>query len=124
MFHRGRYTGQTGIKTELSCSGLDGQRFATPVETVAYRIVQEALTNVARYAGVTTAHVSVWAASDALQVLVTDSGAGFGPAEAAARGRTSGLSGMRERALSVGGELVIESALGQGTRVSARLPLG
>jgi len=119
-----RYTGHTGIKVDLRCSGLDGQRFATPVETVAYRITQEALTNVARYAGVTTAHVSVWATRDALQVQVSDSGAGFDPVEAMGRGRTSGLSGMRERALSVGGELVIESTPGRGTRVSARLPLG
>ena len=119
-----RYTGQTGIQVDLRCSGLEGQRFDTSVETVAYRIVQEALTNIARYAGVTTAQVSVWAESDALQVQVTDGGAGFDPAEIAAQKRASGLSGMKERAMSVGGQLVIESAPGQGARLSARLPLG
>src|SRR5262249_8320787 len=55
-----RYVAQTGIRVDLEHTGLEGKRFPPDVETAAYRIVQEALTNVARYAGVPTAAVRLW----------------------------------------------------------------
>jgi len=115
-----RYVAQTGIRVDLEHSGLEGKRFPPAVETAAYRIVQEALTNVARYAGVPTAAVRLWLDQDVLHVQVEDRGAGFnGPAPA---GVSSGLSGMQERAVLLGGQLSVESQPGAGTRLTAELP--
>jgi PAS domain S-box-containing protein len=116
----GRYTAQTGVRVRLTQHGAD-RRFPPEVETAAYRIVQEALTNVVRHSGVAEADVSLECAGAWLTVTVADRGAGFDPAAAATR-PTGGLSGMRERAELLGGDLVIETAAGTGTRVTARLP--
>jgi signal transduction histidine kinase len=122
LWHIERYTGQTGIGVGFQHSGID-RRFPAEVETAAYRIVQEALTNVARYAGVTDVAVRCWLDQEHLCVQVEDKGAGFDPETALAAGATSGLAGMRERASLLGGTLSIESAPGAGTRVRADLPL-
>jgi signal transduction histidine kinase len=58
-----------------------------------------------------------------LRLNVRDHGAGFDPEQALAAGATAGLSGMRERAALLGGTLTVQSAPGQGTLVSAELPL-
>jgi signal transduction histidine kinase len=90
------------------------------VEVAGYRIIQEALTNVARHADVRQASVTVEASGGALQVQVEDEGVGFDVSSV----RTgAGLGGMRERVTILGGELEIVSAPGSGTRVSAQLPL-
>ena len=93
-------------------AGIEGRRFAPPVETAVYRIVQESLANVGRHSGADEATVRVWVAGTALGVQVEDAGAGFDPQDATARGYTGGLSGMRERALSVGGDLTIDTSPG------------
>jgi signal transduction histidine kinase len=116
-----RYTGQTGVAVDFRHAGLE-RRFGPEVETAAYRIVQEALTNVARHAHVSAAAVRVWATADTLFVQVEDQGDGFSPA--AFQGGAGGLSGMRERATLLGGELTVDSAPGVGTHLAARLPLG
>ena len=91
------------------------------VEASAYRIVQEALTNVVRHAGPCAATVTVHRDGDALAVEITDTGRG--PAEAGfAAGH--GLAGMRERAVALGGSFTAGPAAGHGFRVAARLPLG
>jgi len=59
-----RYTGQIGVQVDFTQFGLEGQRFGTEIETAAYRIVQEALTNVTRHAGVRQVTVRAWAESD------------------------------------------------------------
>jgi signal transduction histidine kinase len=93
------------------------------VETAAYRIVQEALTNVARYAGVKSVDVRLWRAAGRLHIEVVDTGAGFDPAEVLAASRSNGLAGMSERATLLGGQFKIESHAGSGTRLYAALPL-
>jgi signal transduction histidine kinase len=93
------------------------------VETAAYRIVQEALTNVARHAWVSEVTVRVWLAADLLGVQVEDHGEGFDAAGVLATRTSSGLAGMRERAQLLGGRLRVEAAVGGGTRVTAELPL-
>jgi PAS domain S-box-containing protein len=118
-----RYTAQTGVRVDLEHRGLEGRRFPPDVETAAYRIVQEALTNVARYAQVATAAVRLWLDQGALHVQIEDSGAGFDPATTA-RGATSGLSGMQEWAVLLGGRLRVDSRPGKGTRLTAELPIG
>ena len=117
-----RYTAQTRIKVRLE-QNLPSERFASGIETAAYRIVQEALTNVARHAGVGEATVRLWTTGGRLYVQVQDEGVGFDP-EATGEGRSStGLVGMRERAALLGGELSVDTAPGAGVRVTAEFPL-
>lgn len=89
------------------------------METAAYRIVQEALTNVARHAGVREAAVDAWADAETLVLQIDDAGAGFDVPAALADPRSSGLRSMRERAALLGADLTIESAPGAGTQVTA-----
>ena len=117
-----RYTAQTGVKIAFEHDGLDG-RFAAETETAAFRIVQEALTNVARHAAAPQAVVRVWTNGRTLGVQIDDAGKGFDPARALGAARSGGLSGMRERAAALGGQLTLESRPGQGARVMAELPL-
>jgi len=119
-----RYEGEAGIRVRFEHRDLASRRFRSDVETAAFRIVQEGLTNVARHAGVRDVTVRAWAAATMLGVQIVDTGVGFDPqAQAVAQGRTAGLSGMRERAVLLGGDLVVESHRGRGTTVSAELPL-
>jgi PAS domain S-box-containing protein len=116
-----RFTAQTRVKVGFRHAGLD-RRFPPEVETAAYRIVQEALTNVARHASVAEAWVRIRADPKALAVRIEDGGAGF-VVQTALAGPSSGLAGMRERARLLGGRLTVESAPGAGTRLLAELPL-
>ncbi len=92
------------------------------VATAAYRIAQEALTNVARHAEAGRAEVSLSLEGPNLLLLVGDDGRGFDPLSLS-DAQTLGLAGMRERAMLVGGELVVQSRPGQGTLVRLRVPL-
>ena len=122
LWHFERYATQTGVRVNLKHSGME-RRFATELETALYRVVQEALTNVARHAGVNEVTVRVWADQVALSVQVEDQGVGFDPrGDLVARGN-GGLSGMYERATSLGGQLLVETALGTGTCLTAEWPL-
>ncbi len=123
LWHLERYTAQTGVNVALAHTGIEDQRWSLEVETAAYRIVQEALTNVARHAGVDKAKVNVSADAENLSVQISDPGKGFNPQAALAAGESSGLAGMRERAQLLGGTLTIESAPGAGATVTALLPL-
>jgi PAS domain S-box-containing protein len=123
VWHFERYTAQTKVEVTLKHTGLEGRRFAPEIETAAYRIVQEALTNVARHAGVSDATVRLWADHDTLGLQIEDRGAGFDPDAVLAAGATTGLAGMRERAVLLGGQLTIESQIGAGTRLTAELPI-
>ena len=101
-------------------------RLAPDLELAAYRIVQQALANVAAHARAGNAWVEVTFAADALSLLVRDDGVGFIPPEQPAdlvhQGHF-GLMGMRERVLLYGGQLTITSSPGQGATITARLPL-
>jgi PAS domain S-box-containing protein len=118
-----RFTGQTGVCVDFRHAGLEGGRFAVDLETAAFRVVQEALTNVARHAGTVEASVRVWATAAEVVVQIEDRGAGFDAAAALAGDRTAGLAGMRERVTLLGGRFALESAVGSGTSLTARLPL-
>jgi signal transduction histidine kinase len=106
------------------------------VGTALYRILQEALTNVAKHAGATQVSIIIERADGAIRLIVEDDGSGFDVEAAAARTgaeRRLGLAGMRERAALVGGTLTIESRVnggdrgatgdGGGTTLYARLPI-
>jgi signal transduction histidine kinase len=124
LWHTERYTAQTRVRVTLRHAGVEGRRFPLELETAIYRIVQEALTNVARHAGVREVTVKLWADQDTLGMQVEDQGKGFEPEAAMAAYASTGLTGMRERATLLGGQLTVESAPGTGTRVTAELPLG
>jgi len=116
-----RYTAQTHVEVAFSPHDLD-RRLPPEIETAAFRVVQEALTNVARHAGVNRVHVRIRVMADSLLGLISDEGAGFDAAEAM-RQATGGLSGMKERVALLGGWFWVESSPGKGTRVVIALPL-
>jgi PAS domain S-box-containing protein len=95
------------------------RRLPLDVETAVYRVVQEALTNVAKYADVTEVDLAVDATDDGVTVVVEDRGVGF---DASAASHGVGLFGMEERAKAVGGTLRVASAPGAGTRVELIVP--
>jgi len=94
------------------------------VETLAYRVVQEAMSNVKKHAGATEVTVRIDASAGSLRVEVKDNGCGFDPEEARQflRAGKVGLASMRERAELAGGTLTMKSAPGAGTSVMAMLP--
>ncbi len=122
------WSAQYRIEADFHCgeSGLD--RLPEEIRTTIYRVVQEGLTNIAKHArqpaGVSIVIERVEAA---LRLLIEDDGCGFdaGPAQERAGERNGGLglAGMRERLALIGGELEIESSVGGGTTVLARIPL-
>jgi signal transduction histidine kinase len=96
--------------------GLDG-RLPVPVETAAYFVVSEALTNIAKYAEAGQATVRVEHIDGHLLLEVSDDGVGGARVDGG-----SGLRGLADRVAAVGGALDVESPPGQGTRLRARLP--
>lgn len=118
-WHLERFRAQSGINVAMHTTAVP--RLRTEVETAAYRIVQEALTNVARHAGARRATVSVRIEGERLSVEIADDGRGFDP-DGECEGM--GLESMRQRAALVGGRLrIASSAPGSGTLVAAELPL-
>jgi two-component system sensor histidine kinase UhpB len=122
LWHVQRFTAQSGIRIAFSHEGLN-RRFSAKIETAAYRIIQETLTNVARHAGVGEAAVRVWTEHDRLHVRVEDTGSGFDTEQALASYASSGLLGMKERASLLGGRFAVDSAVGAGTHVLVELPI-
>lgn len=90
---------------------------------IVFRIVQESLTNIARYANASRVTVSVQQRQDDLLLMVSDDGQGF-DVQQVGRAKTFGLLGMRERAIALGGTLDIESQVGSGTRIVVKIPMG
>jgi two-component system sensor histidine kinase UhpB len=101
-------------------------RLAADVETVCFRVVQEAVTNIVRHARAQNVRVELRKTDPALELEVTDDGAGFDVTAArsqASNGLSLGLLSMHERVALAGGRFTIKSAPGQGTVIRARLPL-
>ena len=120
--HIERYTSQTKVQVHLEHHGLD-RRFDPETETGVYRIVQEALTNVARHSGVDEVTVRLWANREVLGVQVEDHGRGFDPDPVLAGGGSAGLAGLRERAALLTGHLTVETRPGGGVRLTAEVPV-
>lgn len=120
---------RTGLKVELDLDldlhdERDG-RLDPDLETLLFRLIQEALTNVLRHAGVDRARVALRQAGELLELRVADAGRGFDPRPVLAGGATgSGLRGMRDRLELFGGRLELSSAPGEGTLLAATVPLG
>jgi DNA-binding NarL/FixJ family response regulator len=109
-------------ESEFESEGTD-QRLDGMAETALFRIVQEALANVAKHADSLKVRVAFRRERYALQLEVRDWGRGFGVPDKPERGRHVGLLGMRERAALVGGEFNVESSVEDGTRVMVTVPV-
>ncbi len=114
-----RLFANTGIHYDIE---IEGSRDipANRVSVAAYRIIQECLTNVLRHAGALTLRVELHADAQGLTLSVVDDGAGFDTQHIDAE--RLGLRGMRERAETLGGAILLQSRRGLGTRVWANLP--
>ena len=119
-----RWSAVSGIDVNLDIdlrfdAGHDTTRLAPLIETTIYRVVQEALTNVAKHAGAQRVSVTVAERDTTVEIAVTDDGRGF---SGGAPTGGFGLIGMRERIRLAGGRHDIESGRGQGTTVHAWIP--
>ena len=115
------FSKHTGIATDLVIDDAVAQ-VPEPIASALYRITQESLTNVAKYAHATTAEIRLEADGDTVELTVRDNGRGIDAADHGKRG-AYGLLGIRERVSLLGGEVAITGAPGQGSEVRARIPL-
>lgn len=121
------FSERTGVEVDYSLEHLDEPGVDTGVETAAYRIVQESLTNVARHAGAERVEIrlrrlDIGTESDRLAIEIDDDGDGFDVEEVRRKGRR-GLEGMRERVELLGGEISIAAMPGAGTSIAVELPV-
>ena len=112
---------RTGLNLRLNVVGED-RRLSPGNEEGLFRIIQEALANVARHSGAGAVDVTLTYEPETTAVNIRDEGAGFDLEAAAHAGGLLGLVQMRERAEALGGEFVIMSLPGRGTEVEVRLP--
>jgi signal transduction histidine kinase len=120
-----RHAQWAGLDAEVIVESFES-RIPQHLETVCFRVAQEALSNVARHAQARTVQIKLWQREGAVHMLIRDDGIGFdvlGAEERAMDGGSIGLLGMEDRVMLAGGQLVIESAPGRGTTVWLRLPL-
>lgn len=115
------YQARYAIQVDYVVRGIEG-RLPAEMETSIYRIVQEGLTNVARYAQADHASVMLSRRNGVIRVIVEDDGVGFDPAAVRRNNKSLGLQGIRERAGLLGGALTIESQPGQGTSLFVEIP--
>ena len=114
---------RTGLNIEVQ-SSLDERRLHPDVETLVFRVTQEALTNVIRHSEARSARVVLACRGHTLTLRVEDQGRGFDANQMAAPGRVGGgLRGMRDRAELFGGRIELRSAPGEGTVVQLMLAL-
>jgi signal transduction histidine kinase len=112
------YARRTGLDLDVHVSHLD-PRLPEAVETALFRVVQEALTNIAKHAGATRVSVVVRRVADRVTLIVEDDGRGF-DVESPSAGL--GLVSMRERAELLGGRLRLESSADRGTTIAIEIP--
>lgn len=112
--------GRTGLRIELDLKG-GGRDLDPDLTTAAFRVFQEALTNVVRHASASRVQVTLRAEDNQVLLQVKDNGQGIASSEIAGP-RSWGITGMRERAQAWGGEVQIEGAPGQGTTLTLYLP--
>jgi signal transduction histidine kinase len=98
----------------------DGLRYPLEVESAIYFCCLEALQNAAKHAGASAVSIDLKSTDDRLHFAVQDDGHGFDPLDASHNG--SGLTNMNDRLAAIGGRLVVESAVGRGTRITGEVP--
>jgi signal transduction histidine kinase len=110
-----------GVKAKVSVSP-DFGRLPPAVEAAFYRVVQEALHNVAKHANATTANIEMKREGNLVSLLIEDDGVGILPKPGNGR-QTFGMAGMRERIGNIGGKVKVTSARGKGTRIEVNAPV-
>jgi PAS domain S-box-containing protein len=123
--HCEEFADQTGLTVDFSAAGLDGLALDTDTAINIFRLVQEALRNVAKHAGADRVGVKLVASHPHILVRVEDDGQGFDLAERKVQPgeRHMGLQSMEERVLLLGGTFKVHSRPGQGTRIFAEIPV-
>ena len=124
-WHVDKQTAASGISAEFFAPVLP-RRLSSDVETVCFRIVQEAVTNTIRHAGASHVRVELKVEGDTLTLSVSDNGRGYEIAEARRRSLETGhagLFGIEERAMLAGGKVEFDSAPGRGATIRAAFPL-
>jgi len=113
---------RTGLAVSLQVEGRR-QRLDPLVETVVFRVAQEAITNVARHARCDHAEVCLTFSSRQVSLQVQDEGIGFLPVQGSGLPQGWGLEGMRERTEAIGGRFILNSVPGKGTAIEITIPL-
>ena len=121
------FSERTGVEIDYLLENLDQPGLDTGVETAAYRVVQEGLTNVARHAKAERVDIHLYrsdagSANDRIVIDFRDDGVGFDPELARAKGRR-GLEGMRERVELLGGTIEVASSPAAGVQIHVELPV-
>ena len=122
--HAGDFAKALGVNIDFRVVGNVPRRMAPLLQSTLYRILQEALTNVARHAQAREVAVMLKHKNAMLELAIRDDGVGFDPAAALSEASGLGLHGMQERVALLGGSVEIESQRGHGTTIRARIPAG
>jgi signal transduction histidine kinase len=120
-----RHLEPLGVTVHWEFSGQE-RRLQSEIETALFRVVQEAITNVAKYAHAESVLIQCVLKDDAISIEIEDDGDGFDPTQLPAAGETRrglGLIGMRERVGLLGGTIEIDAAPGKGVRIAVTVPL-
>jgi PAS domain S-box-containing protein len=123
-WYTSRYSERTGIAAVVSGDLPRTINIGRPIETACFRIVQEALTNAARYSRANRIDVNIEKQNGTFKMTIADDGVGFVVEDHLSAGLATslGLRGMKERALAVGGKLTIRSEVGNGTQIMLTVP--
>jgi two-component system sensor histidine kinase UhpB len=119
-----RFEQRVNVEVDLQVNGLQA-RLSPLVETTLYRVVQEALTNVARHAQASRVKIQLQVSPTMIEAVVEDDGQGFDLEAVTQRGesaRGAGLLGIQERVVALGGQFEIEAEPGRGVRLSVEIP--
>lgn len=113
----------TGINVTFSSNGINGMRFQTEIETVTFRIVQEAINNALKHSLARKIQISIKHSEGVLYIVIKDNGVGFNQERIRKKesGKT-GLWGIKERAELVDGTAIVYSEKGVGTKISVEIP--
>lgn len=117
------WSARFGIRADFESTGTDNGHLSPEVVSNLFRLVQEALHNIATHARARQVKVTLEQRGETATLVIDDDGCGFDPEEVQARaGNGVGLTNMRERALLLGGDLDVDSMPGRGTTILVRVP--
>ncbi|MCB2178424.1 HAMP domain-containing protein [bacterium] len=124
--HAKEYTQFCGVAVDLQVVGVEDTSLSSEVKITLYRIIQESLTNITKYANAKRVSICLEQRADQISAIVEDDGVGFDvdqTLDTVRKENKLGIYGMRERAELLGGTLMVESRPGNGTAIFARIPL-
>jgi len=120
-WHAREISKRTGLRVQVAAEESAGD-LSDELKTCIYRVVQEALHNVAKHANATTVNIEMKRDGDLVRLTIDDDGVGITPKPTNGR-QTFGMAGMRERIGNIGGKVKVSSARGQGTRIEVNAPV-